>query len=61
MESLLKMASEKSFRGGIEKFRFCLEGDLTLDDTMIRYNISLLNIFGLHLLQILLHLLGLVL
>ena len=34
-ESLLKMLGEKSFWGGIENFRFCLGGELTLDDTMM--------------------------
>ena len=33
-KSLLKMAGEKSFWGGIENFRFCLGVELTLDDTM---------------------------
>ena len=33
-KSLLKMPGEKSFWGGIENFRFCLGGGLTLDDTM---------------------------
>ena len=32
--SLLKMPGEKSVWGGIENFRFCLGGELTLDDTM---------------------------
>ena len=33
-KSLLKMPGEKSFWGGIGNFRFCLGGELTLDDTM---------------------------
>ena len=33
--SLLKMSGEKSFRGGIENFRFCLSEELILDDTMM--------------------------
>ena len=43
-KSLLKMAGEKSFWGGIENFRFCLGEELTLDDTM-HYNMRPSSIF----------------
>ena len=33
-KSLWKMPGKKSFLGEIENFRFCLGGELTLDDTM---------------------------
>ena len=35
--SLLKMPGEKSFWGGIENFKFCLGGELTMDDTMMKF------------------------
>ena len=36
-KSFFEMPGEKCFWGEIENFRFCLGGELTLDDTMTQY------------------------